>query len=76
MIKYDCSHVYYRGDDYLYELNKWVSRIAHMHVKGAMALDGQRVDDPPAGLDALPWTQIFAVLYARGFDGTMSIEPH
>lgn len=47
-----------------------------MHVKGAMALDGQRVDDPPAGLDALPWTQIFAVLYARGFDGTMSIEPH
>lgn len=53
-----------------------ILQTAHMHVKDAMSLDGQKVDDPPAELDALPWTQIFAVLYARGFDGTMSIEPH
>lgn len=83
MIKYDCSHTYGRGDDYLAELLKWGNRIAHMHVKGSVIQQNTApfdksiyVDDPPAGMDALQWTKIFAVLYKVGYNGTMSIEPH
>lgn len=76
MIKYDCSHTYGRGVNYLWELHKWADRVAHMHVKGTIKIENQYVDDPPAGIDALDWKSIFAVLYARGYDGTLSIEPH
>ena len=76
MIKYDCSHSYGRRADYLKELNDWLPRVAHMHVKGSIIVDDKYVDDPPAGLDALKWTQIFALLYKHGYDKTLSIEPH
>ena len=76
MIKYDCSHVYGRGDDYIAELNKWADRVVHMHLKGALKVGNDYVDDPPAGLDEFPWPKIFALLYMRGYDKTLSIEPH
>lgn len=76
MLKYDCSHSYYRGEDYLANIEKWCSRFAHMHVKGTCAIGGRYVDDPPAGVDFLEWSKIFALLYARGYDKTLSLEPH
>lgn len=76
MIKYDCSHSYHRNPNYISELYKWAHRVAHMHVKGTVAIDGSYVDDPPAGIDALDWSRIFAVLYKAGYDKTLSIEPH
>ena len=76
MIKYDCSHSYGRRADYLKELNDWLPRVAHMHVKGSIIVDDKYVDDPPAGLDALRWTEIFALIYKHGYDRTLSIEPH
>ena len=76
MLKYDCSHSYGRGADYLSELNTYLPRVAHMHVKGSIRVDERYVDDPPAGLDALKWTQIFALIYKHGYDKTLSIEPH
>jgi sugar phosphate isomerase/epimerase len=76
MIKYDCSHAYARGADYLSELYRWADRLAHMHIKGSNIADGRYIDDPPAGIDALDWRRIFSILYARGYDGTLSIEPH
>ncbi len=76
MLKYDCSHTMYRGDDYLWELDKWCHRVAHMHVKGTCIINGKHVDDPPAGMDSLKWREIFALLYAHGYDKTLSIEPH
>lgn len=76
MLKYDCSHAYYRGADYLSELHDWSRRIAHMHIKGAVAVGGHRVDDPPAGMDDIDWRRVFAILYSAGYDGTLSIEPH
>ena len=76
MIKYDCSHAYYRGTDYVSELYKWSDRVAHMHIKGTMALNGNYVDDPPAGIDSIEWSRVFAVLYKAGYDRTLSIEPH
>ncbi len=75
-IKYDCSHNAYRAGDYLEELNEWLPRIAHMHVKGVCQINGKHVDDPPAGLDQLDWRSIFALIYAHGYDNGLSIEPH
>ena len=34
------------------------------------------MDDPPAGLDATNWPAILGLLYAQGYDGMLSIEPH
>ncbi len=76
MIKYDCSHSYARGDDYLAELNKWLSRVAHIHIKGGLKVNGEGVDDPPAGMDQIDWNSVFALIYKYGYDGGLSIEPH
>lgn len=77
MLKYDCSHAYNEGRDYLKELSDWGERIAHFHIKGTVKSNGvNRVSDPPAGMDDLMWGSIFATLYARNYDGNLSIEPH
>lgn len=76
MIKYDCSHSCGRGADYLAELSDWGDRIAHMHVKGFVSAGRRGVDDPPAGIDSINWPTVFAILYSRGYDAGLSIEPH
>lgn len=75
-IKFDASHSYHAGRDYMREISDWGDRFAHVHVKGAVITGGRYVDDPPAGMDDLKWPSIFAALYARGYDGCLSIEPH
>ena len=75
-IKFDSSHAYNRGEDYISELADWCERIAHIHVKGTVHAGKRGVDDPPAGMDDIKWSSIFAILYARGYDGGLSIEPH
>ena len=75
-IKYDPSHAYNRGDDYLAEMSDWGERIAHVHIKGTTHAGKNEVDDPPAGMDDLKWGSIFSILYARGYNGDLSIEPH
>ena len=76
MIKYDASHSYHAGRDYMREIGDWGDRFAHVHIKGAVRTGGRGVDDPPAGMDDLNWPSIFAALYSRGYDGCLSIEPH
>ncbi len=75
-IKYDPSHAYNRGDDYLAEISDFGERIAHFHIKGTAHAGKRKVDDPPAGMDDIRWGSVFAVLYSRGYDGDLSIEPH
>ncbi len=75
-LKYDPSHAYADGRDYVAELSDWGDRVYHMHIKGIVRAGRRAIDDPPAGMDALAWREIFAVLYARGYDGDLSIEPH
>lgn len=76
-IKFDPSHSRYAmAEDYLSETKKWGSRFAHVHIKGSLIVDGERLDDPPAGLDQTNWGAFMAALYACGYDGTLSIEPH
>lgn len=75
-LKYDPSHAYNRGDNYLQEMSDWGERIAHFHIKGTVHAGSRDVDDPPAGMDDLAWGAIFAILYSRGYNGDLSIEPH
>lgn len=75
-IKYDTSHCLSRGGDYLGEMNKWLPRIAHMHVKGMCKVNGEEIDNPPAGIDMTNWPMFFALLYRYGYQNTLSIEPH
>lgn len=76
-IKYDPSHCVNCGSgNYLQELNDWGERVYHFHVKGTINLGGLHVDDPPAGLDGIQWRPVMGMLYAKGYDGMLSIEPH
>ena len=75
-IKYDPSHCIYAGGDYLQEARDWAHRFLHVHLKGSLVIGGQRYDDPPAGMDQTDWGAFLAILYAKGYDGNLSIEPH
>jgi len=75
-IKYDCSHAYNRGSDYLREMSDWGEHISHFHIKGTTHAGARAVDDPPAGMDDIKWGSVFSILYARKYDGGLSIEPH
>lgn len=75
-IKFDASHSVSGGRDYMEEMRLWADRFYHVHVKGALRVNGQYVDDPPAGLDQLNWHAIIGMLYKAKYDGTLSIEPH
>ena len=75
-IKFDPSHAYNYGGNYLDELSDWGHRIAHVHIKGTVHAGKNAVDDPPAGMDDIQWPSVFAILYARGYNGDLSIEPH
>ncbi|MBQ9131999.1 MAG: sugar phosphate isomerase/epimerase [Clostridia bacterium] len=75
-IKFDASHAYNRGENYLEQLSDWGERVAHVHIKGTVHAGKLAVDDPPAGMDDIQWSSLFAILYARGYNGDLSIEPH
>lgn len=75
-LKYDPSHSIYAGSDYLQELVNWGDRIYHVHLKGSLAVNGVRIDDPPAGLDRTDWKSFIDILRVKGYDGGLSIEPH
>lgn len=76
-IKYDTSHCIYDGGDYLQETKDWGDRFIHVHLKGSLVIGGKRFDDPPAGdgSDELGGAFLSA-LYAKGYNGRLSIEPH
>jgi sugar phosphate isomerase/epimerase len=75
-IKYDPSHSRYAGRDYLKETKDWAHRFKHIHIKGSLIVDGKAIDDPPAGLDQTDWGTFMAILYAKKYNGGLSIEPH
>ena len=75
-IKYDTSHCIYAGGDYLQEVKDWGDRFIHVHIKGALTINGKRFDDPPAGMDMTNWGAFLSILYAKGYQEGLSIEPH
>lgn len=75
-IKFDPSHCIYDGKDYLKEMRDWGDRFNHVHIKGSLVIDGERFDDPPAGLDGTNWGAFMNILYTKNYQGGLSIEPH
>ncbi len=75
-LKYDPSHAFYDGRDYLKEMLDWGPRICHVHAKGGVMIGGKRFEDPPAGLDQIDWGPIMAILYHHQYRGDINIEPH
>ena len=76
-IKYDPSHCINSGSGkYLEEIKDWADRFYHFHIKGTININGDHVDDPPAGLDMVDWRQIMGLLYEYKYNGMLSIEPH
>jgi sugar phosphate isomerase/epimerase len=59
----------------LYILGKFGRNLAYLHVKGLMRVADRELE-PPAGLDALPWAQMFGILHEYGYDGWVTAEPH
>lgn len=76
-IKFDPSHCMNTGSgDYVGETINWGDRFYHFHIKGVLRANGEEYDDPPAGLDMINWRALFGALYAKHYDGMLSIEPH
>jgi sugar phosphate isomerase/epimerase len=75
-IKYDPSHAYYDGRDWLAEMRDWGGRFSHTHAKGCLRIDGQRLEDPMPGMDQLNWGAFFAMLHHHNYAGDVMIEPH
>ena len=63
------------GGDYLQETRDWGKRFIHVHLKGAVKIEGKVYDNPPAGMDQTDWTSFMGILYGLGYDGGLSIEP-
>ena len=50
-------------------------KLVYFHVKGLLRLPAGELE-PPAGLDGLPWKEMFGILHQYGYDGYVSAEPH
>lgn len=75
-IKYDLSHAFIDGRDYLKESEDWGDRFRHIHLNGSLIADGQRINDPPAGLKQSDWKRFLSILYSKSYSGGLSIELH
>ena len=74
-IKFDPANRHH-GDDYLKILRDHGDRIAYVHIKEHLYLDGELVSQPAAGMGDIAWGKIFAFLHESDYQGYLSIEPH
>ena len=74
-IKFDPSHARFFDGDYMKETLDWGHRFYHVHLKGSLLVNGNKVDEPPAGMDQTDWPSFVAILRAVGYDAGLSIEP-
>ena len=75
-IKLDCANIMHHGDEYLPILRDYGWRVAHVHIKEHLVMDGQVVSQPAAGMGDLQWGKIFAFLHEHAYQGYLSMEPH
>ena len=75
-IKYDLSHTVGRNGDYFAELRDFGKYVYHVHIKGILQIDGKIYDNPPAGLDLVPWHAVINMLYTNSYTGGLSIEAY
>ncbi len=75
-IKFDPSHSVNGGRNYLLEAKEYGDKVYHIHLKGTVNVGGERIDDPPAGLDDINWGSLLSIFAKHGYDAMLSIEPH
>ena len=75
-IKFDPSHSVNGLRDYLQETKNYGQLFDHVHIKGTININGERVDDPPAGMDSINWPVFLSLLRKHEYKGVLSIEPH
>lgn len=75
-IKYDPSHTFYDGRDYLAEARDWGHRFLHFHAKDVLSIGGQRFEDPPAGMGQVEWGPLMHILHHHNYRGDIILEPH
>jgi sugar phosphate isomerase/epimerase len=73
-LKYDPSHAYHDGRDWLAEMRDWGGRLYHVHARGCMATDGKALENPMPGLDQLNWGAFFGMLYHHRYRGDVMVE--
>jgi sugar phosphate isomerase/epimerase len=75
-IKLDPANILHHGDDYLPILRDHGDRVAYVHIKEHLYMEGQLVSQPAAGMGDIQWGKVMAFLYEHGYDGYLSFEPH
>ena len=75
-LKLDGGNLLAAGMDPVAVLHRHGKQVFHFHIKDMVILEGQLVDQCPAGLGQVPWGTVVNMLYIAGFDGCMCIEPH
>lgn len=75
-IKLDPANIMNHGDNPVAWLRDHGDKVAYVHIKEHLYMDGELASQPAAGMGDLPWGNIFAFLYEHGYDGWLSVEPH
>jgi sugar phosphate isomerase/epimerase len=75
-IKFDPSHPFYDGKDYLAEARDWGDRFIHFHAKDVLTVGGKRLEDPPAGMGQIAWGPLLHILHRHNYPGDIILEPH
>ena len=75
-IKLDPANWLHHGTDPLPVLRDHGDRIAYVHIKEHLYMDGGLASQPAAGMGDVPWGKVMAFLYEHGYTGYLSIEPH
>ncbi len=75
-IKYDPANWQHHGEDYLEVVRRHGDKIAHIHIKEHIYMDGELVSQPAAGMGDIQWGKVFAFLYEHQYEGYLVMEPH
>ena len=75
-IKLDPANITHHGDDPVAWLRDHGDKVAYVHIKEHLYMDGKLASQPAAGMGDIPWGKVFAFLYEHGYEGWLSIEPH
>ena len=75
-IKLDPANWQHHGDDYLPILRDYGDRVAHVHIKEHVYMDGEPASQPAAGMGDIQWGKVMAFLYEHQYEGYLIIEPH
>jgi len=75
-LKVDGANLLLMGIDPKRVLHELGDKVGHFHLKDTLLVNGESVDQCPAGLGDVPWENLINLLYLGDYDGVLSIEPH